>query len=206
MKDIDAYKAIIKSLNENPIIVAIGRIARVFKFASTTMLRSKETKHDDNHFYLLGAMGAGMAVSLGIAMSLDKTKIKKVVAIEGDGGFFMGMNSLAAIAYKKPKKLVVFIMDNQCYASTGGQPSPAKYVSISRIIASLGLKIMDVKDEKELNHVIEAVKNTDGPHFVHVNIDYNPKVGLPPVKFLDPPIITYRFCDFIEREKQLFKY
>ena len=66
-----------------------------------------------------GAMGCVMGVGLGIALSSKE----KVIVVIGEGAFLMKFGSIATINKYKPRNLKVIILNNNKYASCGGQPN-----------------------------------------------------------------------------------
>jgi thiamine pyrophosphate-dependent acetolactate synthase large subunit-like protein len=64
-----------------------------------------------------GAMGCAMAVGLGIALNTKK----KVIVLTGDGSFLMKLGSISTILKYSPKNLKIIVLNNNCYASCGGQ-------------------------------------------------------------------------------------
>ena len=68
-----------------------------------------------------GAMGHTTSASLGLALAQPD---EKVVLFDSEGALLMNMGILATVAGKKPKNFFHFLMDNECYATTGGQPVP----------------------------------------------------------------------------------
>ena len=68
-----------------------------------------------------GAMGQTTSAALGLALALPD---EQVVLFDAEGALLMNMGILATIAGKKPKNFFHFLMDNECYATTGGQPVP----------------------------------------------------------------------------------
>ena len=70
---------------------------------------------------LSGAMGQTTSAALGLALAQPQ---EKVVLFDSDGSLLMNMGILATIAGQKPSNFVHFLMDNECYATTGGQPVP----------------------------------------------------------------------------------
>jgi len=72
-----------------------------------------------------GAMGMSMSVALGVALNTER----KVISVIGDGSFLMKMGSMSTILRHKPKNLSIYILNNNCYASTGGQDINFKYVA-----------------------------------------------------------------------------
>ncbi len=67
---------------------------------------------------LKGAMGAALGVGLGYALSAPS---KKVIVVIGDGAFLMCMGAMATILKYSPINLRIIIMNNNAYASCGGQ-------------------------------------------------------------------------------------
>src|SRR5262249_56408467 len=76
------------------------------------------------NFYLWGAMGGAAMIGLGLALAQPS---RRVLVLTGDGEALMGLGSLATIAVKQPKNLVVVVLDNQHYAETGMQPSHTRF-------------------------------------------------------------------------------
>ena len=64
-----------------------------------------------------GAMGCAIGVGLGIALSSKE----KVIVVVGDGSYLMKMGSVSTVLEESPKNLKIYILNNNCYASTGGQ-------------------------------------------------------------------------------------
>jgi sulfopyruvate decarboxylase subunit beta len=203
MNDMKVFERVLTSFKKNPVLLGVGNISRSFKFLSDKALMEKKITFDDNHFYLLGTMGAELPMGLGLSLSLKHSKIEKIVVVQGDGGFLMSMGTLGLISHKKPKKLVVFIMDNKCYFSTGGQPAISKYIKIRNIIESFDLNVIPVDNLDDLNSAINFVSNNDGPHFVYVNVDSDPDKKIPPVTFLNPPVITHKFRHFLKKYREI---
>ena len=69
-----------------------------------------------------GAMGCQGPVALGLALSQPDTK---VVLFDSEGSLLMNLGVLATIADQKPKNFYHILLDNECYATTGGQPVPS---------------------------------------------------------------------------------
>lgn len=68
-----------------------------------------------------GAMGQTTSAALGLALAQPS---EKVVLFDSEGALLMNMGILATIAGKRPRNFFHFLMDNECYATTGGQPVP----------------------------------------------------------------------------------
>jgi phosphonopyruvate decarboxylase len=83
-------------------------------------------------FYMLGSMGQVASIALGLAM----TRADRVIALDGDGNLLMGFGGLALVGAVKPANLYHLVMDNGCYATTGGQPAVSREVDLAS--AALG--------------------------------------------------------------------
>lgn len=68
---------------------------------------------------LFGSMGMVLPVAVGIAMGCSN----KVIAIEGDGGLLMNLGGLTTAATLAPANLLLVVLDNDGYQTTGGQPT-----------------------------------------------------------------------------------
>ena len=68
-----------------------------------------------------GAMGHTTSAAFGLALGLPD---EKVVLFDAEGSLLMNLGVIATIAGKQPKNFVHFVLDNECYATTGGQPVP----------------------------------------------------------------------------------
>ena len=82
----------------------------------------------ENHFYMLGSMGLCSSIGLGLALTTNKS----VVALEGDGAVLMNLGTLATIGNRDPDNLVLLVIDNGSYGSTGDQ---ATYTSEATSLA-----------------------------------------------------------------------
>ena len=73
------------------------------------------------NFYTWGSMGLASSIGLGLALACPDTR---VFVLDGDGSLLMNLGSLATIGLLRPSNLVVIVMDNEEYATTGGQKTP----------------------------------------------------------------------------------
>lgn len=86
----------------------------------------------------LGDPGMGGHASFGFGLALARPE-KKVVLFDSEGDVLMGLGILPTIAEHQPKNFCHFMLDNECYATTGGQPVPdAKNVSYDVIARGAG--------------------------------------------------------------------
>src|SRR5881409_1253548 len=73
------------------------------------------------NFYTWGSMG--LATSIGLGLALARPDVR-VIVLDGDGSLLMNLGSLATIGMLHPANLVVVVMDNEEYGTTGGQATP----------------------------------------------------------------------------------
>src|SRR5881296_2776646 len=76
------------------------------------------------NFYTWGSMG--LASSIGLGLALARPDIR-VIVLDGDGSLLMNLGSLATIGMYAPGNLAVVVMDNEEYATTGGQKTPTAH-------------------------------------------------------------------------------
>src|SRR6202140_2948351 len=67
------------------------------------------------------AMGGHAGFGLGLALARPE---RKVVLFDSEGDILMSLGMLATIAEQAPANFYHFLLDNGCYATTGGQPVP----------------------------------------------------------------------------------
>lgn len=82
------------------------------------------------------AMGGHASFAFGLALAQPD---KKVVVFDSEGDLLMSLGVLPTIAEHAPKNFYHFLLDNECYATTGGQPVPnAKNVAYDVIARGCG--------------------------------------------------------------------
>ena len=67
------------------------------------------------------AMGGHASFACGLALAQPD---KKVIVFDSEGDLLMNLGILPTIAEQAPKNFYHFLLDNECYATTGGQPVP----------------------------------------------------------------------------------
>ena len=67
------------------------------------------------------AMGGHAGFALGLALARPD---RKIVLFDSEGDILMSLGMLATIAEQAPANFYHFLLDNECYATTGGQPVP----------------------------------------------------------------------------------
>ena len=131
------------------------------------------TKNPNRDINFDDAMGQSTSAIFGLALGL---KDEKVVHFDTEGALLMNLGVLASIAGKRPKNFIHFLLDNECYATTGGQPVPnAEYIDYAQMAAAAGYPVTyNFTDLEELTTSMEKIMNTKGPVFVAIKI--NPEI------------------------------
>src|SRR5712692_10927563 len=82
------------------------------------------------------AMGGHASFACGLALAQPD---KKVIVFDSEGDVLMNLGILTTIAEQAPPNFYHFLLDNECYATTGGQPVPnAKNVAYDVIARGAG--------------------------------------------------------------------
>ena len=154
---------------EKAIVVVTGTSGRDWSDISTDKSRDVSFQ---------GAMGQTNAASLGFALSQPN---EKVVLFDSEGSLQMNMGVLATIAGKKPKNFFHFLMDNECYATTGGQPVPnASEINYAGMAREAGYAAtFEFDNLEEFTNNIEKIMKEEGPVFVAMKMV--PKIENEPI-------------------------
>ncbi len=182
-KGFDTIKKITDKLTNELVVCNIG-------FPSRELHHIKDSS---THFYMLGSMGLASSIGLGIAMSTKR----KVVIFDGDGSVLMNLGSLVTIFNQNPDNLILIVLDNECYGSTGSQCSYASTVNLGKVAEAVGFKSNYFFDSDENELKFDKVLNSIGPVFVHVKVKPgNADVPVIPLEAID---IRDRFMDEIQK-------
>ena len=127
------------------------------------------TTNQNRDISMGGAMGQSTAAIFGLALGLPN---EKVVHFDTEGALLMNLGVLASIAGKKPTNFVHFLLDNECYATTGGQPVPnSEEINYSVIAAGSGYAATyNFDDLEEFSTSLDEIMNQDGPVFVAIKV------------------------------------
>lgn len=157
----EALRIIAAVFPTEPTVVTLG--ATVRELIATVGRR-------DNDLYVLDSMGLPVAIGLGLALGRPDNP-EKIVVIEGDGGLLMGLSSLTTVGFLKPRNLVILVLDNGTYASTGGQPTAATTTDFAAVAEGCGIHGRTADDESGFRAALVAAKESDGPTLVRLMID-----------------------------------
>ena len=125
-----------------------------------------------------GAMGQTTSAALGLALGLPD---EKVVLFDAEGSLLMNLGAIASIAGMKPANFYHILLDNECYATTGGQPVPnAQGIDYAMMAKGAGYAATySFDDLEEFSTSVGEIMNETGPVFVSVKI--NPEVQNMPI-------------------------
>jgi thiamine pyrophosphate-dependent acetolactate synthase large subunit-like protein len=184
VKRIEALQLVDDVFAGRPIVVTLGATSR--ELASLAKRPS--------HLYLLDSMGLAPAVGAGLALAGRGP----VAAIEGDGSLLMGLSILATLAYLKPPRFTLAVLDNHQHASAACLPSQAVRVSLADICRGSGLQTEAVSDAAGLEAALRRGLAAEGVSVVVADIEPGNQPGTP---FLleDPVAITQRFSTFLDQ-------
>ena len=144
----------------NAIVIPTGTAGRHWRDFS---------KNESRDMNLGGAMGQTTSTCLGLALGLPD---EKVVLFDSEGALLMNLGILATIAGKKPKNFFHFLMDNECYATTGGQPVPnsaeINYAGMAKEAGYASAHHFDNLEDFANN--IESIMKETGPVFVSMKM------------------------------------
>jgi thiamine pyrophosphate-dependent acetolactate synthase large subunit-like protein len=156
---VDVFKAF-QPYRDKAIVVASGTAGRHWRDISTYQKRD---------VVMGGAMGQTTSGAFGLALGLPD---EKIVLFDSEGALLMNLGILATIAGKKPKNFYHILLDNECYATTGGQPVPnAQEINYAGLAQSAGYSAAYHFDNLEDFAVsVEEILMETGPVFVSMKI------------------------------------
>lgn len=182
MERINALEQITKQLEDELVICNIG-------FPSRELYHVKDSP---KHFYMLGSMGMASSIGLGLAMAQER----KVIVFDGDGSLLMNLGSLVTIYNQSPANLVLVVLDNECYGSTGNQCTYSSTTDLKKVAEGVGFKNTAIYQESQEEIDFTPILDMDGPVFVHVKVKAgNASV---PVIPMEPEEIKERFMGEVE--------
>jgi thiamine pyrophosphate-dependent acetolactate synthase large subunit-like protein len=179
MNRLEATRIVVDHAGEGAIIASLGHPAYDL-FAAGDRPRN---------FYTWGSMGLASSVGLGLAIARPDVR---VFVLDGDGSLLMNLGSLATIGLMQPANLVLVVMDNEQYATTGGQATPTA-LGADLAAAARAVRIADavtVRTAQEL--AITLQRQREGPTVVVAKVQESAPTMKPPN---DCAFLTRRFMD-----------
>ena len=120
-------------------------------------------------FTLSGAMGAAVAMGLGLALAQPE---RKVMVVTGDGELLMNVGTLASVGVLNPPNLSIICVDNEHYGETGWQEShTGRGVDIAKMAEGGCIpNVRTVTKESELAEAAQMLSEGNGTSFVLVKV------------------------------------
>jgi sulfopyruvate decarboxylase subunit beta len=110
------------------------------------------------------------AMFLGLALCLPT---ERVFVIEGDGSMLAGLSVLTTIGRYRPRNLIVIVVDNRAYVTTGSVPS-ATAGGADLVAMAKGAGIEKAFRAADLGAFEQCMKRSiaeDGPFFIVADIE-----------------------------------
>lgn len=191
MQRYDVIKKIAETIDDELVVSNIG-------FPSRELYGIKDRKET---FYMSGSMGMATPIALGLAIALEnKDDDRKVIAIDGDGAMLMNFGELITIYAQQPKNLIIALIDNEAYGSTGSQQTYTSEVDLAKITKAIGYKqVYTINATENTNDIdMRKYKNMKGPIFLHIKT--KPGNSKAPIIPLTPSQIKNRFMKEINQQ------
>jgi thiamine pyrophosphate-dependent acetolactate synthase large subunit-like protein len=115
------------------------------------------------------AMGGHAGFALGLALARPE---RKTVLFDSEGDILMSLGMLTTIAEQSPANFYHFLLDNECYATTGGQPVPnAKNIAYDKIALACGYpRAFAFEALDEFSRNLPEILGRPGPVFVALKV------------------------------------
>ena len=115
------------------------------------------------------AMGGHAGFALGLAIAQPN---RRVVLFDSEGDILMSLGMLATIAEQAPANFYHFLLDNECYATTGGQPVPnASSVAYDAVARGAGYpRALAFAQLAEFTAQLPEILGQPGPVFVALKV------------------------------------
>jgi thiamine pyrophosphate-dependent acetolactate synthase large subunit-like protein len=174
------------TLSDEPVVVSLGHPAYELFAAGDRPL----------NFYTWGSMGLTSSIALGLALAEPR---RRVVALDGDGSLLMNLGSLATIGACAPPNLLLVVLDNELYGTTGGQPTAtAGGADLAAAALAMGVaQATTARDADRLQAALDATRANPGPWVIVAKVDESAPTAKPP---LDCVRIKQRFMAALDHE------
>jgi thiamine pyrophosphate-dependent acetolactate synthase large subunit-like protein len=141
------------------------------------------------HFYTWGSMGLASSIGLGLALAQPE---RQIFVVDGDGSLLMNLGSLATIGWTRPANLVLVVLDNERYATTGGQETATAHgADLEAASRAMGITNASTANSQEaLISALRAATSAAGPCVIVAKVEGSMPTAKPP---LDCVFIKQRF-------------
>ena len=159
MTRLEATHSIAAVFKGDPIVASLGHPAYDL-FA---------TGDRDTYFYTWGSMGLASSIGLGLAMAQPD---RRVVVIDGDGSLLMNLGSLATIGWVRPANLIVIVVNNRLYGTTGGQDTATAHgANLEAAARSMGISAATTaRSLVELDQALARARAEAGPWMIVADV------------------------------------
>jgi len=183
MTSLDAIRAVVAAADDEPIVASLGHPAYDLFAAGDRPA----------NFYTWGSMGLASSIGLGLAVAQPD---RRVYVVDGDGSLLMNLGSLATIGWQRPANLILVVLDNATYATTGGQDTATAHgVDLAAAARAMGLaQSATVTSVDALEHVLANARQASGPWAIVARLQQSTPTTKPP---LDCVFIKQRFMNAI---------
>lgn len=115
------------------------------------------------------AMGGHAGFGLGVALAQPN---RRVVLFDSEGDILVSLGQLPTIAEQAPSNFYHFILDNEVYATTGGQPVPgSKVVDYAAVARSCGYPTaVNIAEIEDFTRQLPGLLATPGPVFASLKV------------------------------------
>ncbi len=115
------------------------------------------------------AMGGHAGFGLGLALAQPN---RRVVLFDSEGDILMSLGQLVTIAEQAPANFYHIILDNEVYATTGGQPVPgAKQVDYAAMARASGYRqAHGFADLQDFSRELPDILASPGPAFITLKV------------------------------------
>lgn len=123
------------------------------------------TEEADNLLTLGGAMGAAVAMGLGMALAAPE---RQVAVMTGDGELLMNAGVLATVASVMPDNLTIVCVDNGQHGETGGQPGhTSRRTDLAQMAEGAGIpSVMTISSPDEIPAAANFLIDAPAPRFL----------------------------------------
>jgi len=186
MNRLDATRIVVTQAGDAAIIASLGHPAYDL-FAAGDRPRN---------FYTWGSMGLASSIGLGVALARPDVR---VFVLDGDGSLLMNLGSLATIGLLQPGNFVLVVMDNEQYATTGGQATPTSH-GADLEAAARAMRIPSTATVRTAEDLVAALGGPSqrGPLVIVAKVDESATDARPP---LDCVALKRRFMSAIGEDE-----
>jgi thiamine pyrophosphate-dependent acetolactate synthase large subunit-like protein len=173
MTRLEATRVIVGLAGDAPIVASLGHPAYDLFAAGDR----------PQNFYTWGSMGLASSIGLGLALARPDLR---VFVLDGDGALLMNLGSLATIGLLQPANLVLVVMDNEEYATTGGQKTPTAHgADLAAAARAMGVsRTGTVRTEPELEGALAAGFAPQGAAVIVAKVSESRPTVKPPLDYV----------------------